>query len=80
MRAASLSTLIQMVAQGYGITFLPDMAVREKGALPRGLSIRPFESNAPTRQIGLAWKKDGPRQQDVDLVIGGIKSVLSSRT
>jgi LysR family hydrogen peroxide-inducible transcriptional activator len=61
--ATSLPTLIQMVASGYGITLLPEMAGK-KGALPSNLELIPFKNPKPSREIGLAWPKNSPLAQD----------------
>lgn len=76
LSAASLATLKQLVSQGYGLTLLPEMAVANNAALPRGLRILPFSSGAPTRQIGFAWKKSGFRQSDIALVIKQASKIL----
>lgn len=55
-RATSLSTLAQMVADGAGVTLLPEMAVPVE-AQRAGLRIRPFKSPAPGRSIILAWRR-----------------------
>ena len=61
--ATSLPTLIQMVQHGYGITLLPEMAVKY-GHLPANIEIFPFRKPVPTRQIGLAWRERTPRQSE----------------
>lgn len=48
--AASLTTLSRLVADGYGITLLPEMAVPVEG---RGLILTPFAAPEPSRTIGL---------------------------
>lgn len=65
LSAASLSTLIQMVNEGYGITLLPEMSITAAAALPKGLVIRDLGKAAPTRQIGFAWKKGALREADI---------------
>lgn len=62
LQASSLSTLIQMVAHGQGITLLPDMATRF-GALPASVEIRRF-GTPPKRHIGVTWRSRSPRAQD----------------
>ena len=58
-RATSLSTLVQMVAGGSGITLLPRIAVDLENR--RGLlAIRPFAKPVPHRTIGLAWRRRSP--------------------
>ena len=63
-RASSLATVVQMVANGYGGTILPDLALAvETGAHSR-LRVVPFRTPAPVRTIGLAWRASSPRQPD----------------
>lgn len=58
-RATSLSTLVQMVAQGASVTLLPLLSVPTEG---RGtdLCVRPFATPAPHRTIALVWRKTSP--------------------
>lgn len=76
LSAASLSTLIQMVHQGYGVTFLPEMATRDVALLPRKLTLRPLRGDTPKRKIGLAWKKGGLREKDIGIVAGALKKLI----
>jgi LysR family hydrogen peroxide-inducible transcriptional activator len=55
-RATSLSTLVQMVASGAGVTLLPRLAVEAEGGRAR-LRIRPFARPAPGRTLVLAWRR-----------------------
>lgn len=68
LSAASLSTLIQLVNTGYGITLLPAMVANDNPMLPANISLHRFASPAPTRKIGFAWKKKGLRADDIKLV------------
>lgn len=76
LSAASLSTLIQMVHQGYGVTLLPEMSVKDNPMLPRDLTLRPFSGPAPARSIGVAWKKGGVRESDITLVIKAVEKLV----
>jgi LysR family transcriptional regulator, hydrogen peroxide-inducible genes activator len=58
-RATSLSTLVQMVAGGSGITLLPALAV-ETETQRAELKVRPFAQPAPHRTIALVWRKRSP--------------------
>jgi len=60
-RASSLTTLVPMVASGFGITLLPTLATRASAALDRDLSLVPFARPIPKRSIGFAWRKTSPR-------------------
>ena len=58
-RATSLSTLVQMVAGGAGVTLLPRLSVPTE-AERAGLRIREFADPAPFRTIALVWRKRAP--------------------
>jgi LysR family hydrogen peroxide-inducible transcriptional activator len=57
LRATSLETLRQMVHAGTGITFMPRIAVRDEP----GIHYVPFAAPAPSRTIGLVWRKTSAR-------------------
>lgn len=61
--ASSLSTIVQMVANGLGITLLPELA-RSIGEHDPRLVLRPLTPPQPCRQIGLAWRRSSPRKPD----------------
>jgi LysR family hydrogen peroxide-inducible transcriptional activator len=55
--ASSLSTLVQMVGAGIGVTLIPEMAVAAE-ARSASVSIARFVSEKPSRTIGMIWRKD----------------------
>ena len=56
---SSLSTLVQMVSAGIGVTLIPDMAVAvETRSAP--VSIARFSGAQPNRTIGMIWRKTSP--------------------
>jgi len=57
-RATSLETLRHMVAAGLGCTLLPALAV--PGLTADAVAARPFRAPAPTRRIGLVWRRSFP--------------------
>ncbi|MEP9355207.1 LysR substrate-binding domain-containing protein [Xanthobacter sp. KR7-65] len=66
--ASSLSTLAQLVANGQGVTLLPEMFVTsEGGTIPRVRLLR-FADPVPSRTIGLAWRRTLPFAEDVEAV------------
>jgi len=73
-KASSLETLKQMVAQGLGVTLLPQKAVR-KGD---GYAVREFASGNPHRRIGLVWRKSNPRTKEFKLLADTVKNILST--
>jgi LysR family hydrogen peroxide-inducible transcriptional activator len=58
-RATSLTTLVQMVAGGSGVTLLPELAVPTEAARA-GLAVRPIASSRAHRTIALVWRKRSP--------------------
>jgi len=56
---SSLSTLVQMVGAGIGVTLIPDMAV---GVETRGapVSVAGFGRGQPARTIGMVWRRTSP--------------------
>ncbi|MGN7868001.1 LysR substrate-binding domain-containing protein [Paracoccus sp. 22332] len=58
--AASLSTLCRLAAQGMGLTFLPQLAVRQECAAAPGLAVVPFPDPQPCREILLLRRASTP--------------------
>ncbi|UWQ96951.1 hydrogen peroxide-inducible genes activator [Rhodobacteraceae bacterium M385] len=56
---SSLSTLVQMVGAGIGVTLIPDMAV-EVETRSAAVSVARFDQVTPKRTIGMAWRKSSP--------------------
>jgi LysR family transcriptional regulator, hydrogen peroxide-inducible genes activator len=63
--ATSLATVMQMVANGYGVTLLPQVAVDAEGRDSRVKLLR-FSDPQPARSIGLAWRHTSPRRKDFE--------------
>jgi LysR family transcriptional regulator, hydrogen peroxide-inducible genes activator len=56
---SSLSTLVQMVGAGIGVTLIPEMAVAvETRSAP--VSIARFRPPEPSRTIGMVWRRSSP--------------------
>lgn len=59
LRATSLSTLVQMVSSGNGVTLLPELAVDVENR--RGqLDIRPLAGASPGRKLAFVWRRGSP--------------------
>ena len=54
--ASSLSTLVQLVGSGVGVTLIPDMAVPVE-TRSANVSVARFGGVPPKRSIGLAWRR-----------------------
>jgi LysR family hydrogen peroxide-inducible transcriptional activator len=58
-RATSLTTLIELVAAGLGVTLLPSLALAPDGSHPR-LATVPFSERIPGRTLGFATRPGSP--------------------
>lgn len=57
--ASSLSTLVQMVSAGMGVTLIPEMAVPVE-TRSASVSISRFQSPEPIRTVGMVWRQTSP--------------------
>ena len=57
--ASSLSTLVQMVGAGMGVTLIPEMAVGVE-TRSAAVSLARFADPQPQRSIGMVWRKTSP--------------------
>src|SRR5258707_7824283 len=57
--ANSLSTLVQMVSAGIGVTLIPEMAVAVE-TRRASVSVARFKNPQPSRTIGMIWRKTSP--------------------
>ena len=56
LEGSSLSTLVQMVGAGIGVTLIPEMAIAvEVRSAP--VAVARFEGEQPARTIGMVWRK-----------------------
>jgi LysR family hydrogen peroxide-inducible transcriptional activator len=59
LEASSLSTLVQMVGAGIGVTLIPEMAVGVE-TRSASVSVARFKDPQPSRTIGMVWRKTSP--------------------
>lgn len=68
MMGTSLHTLVQMVDNGLGATFLPQMAI-DAGILDRTAVVtRPIHAAHDSRTIALVWRRNSPRVEEFHLL------------
>jgi LysR family transcriptional regulator, hydrogen peroxide-inducible genes activator len=73
----SLATVMQMVANGYGVTLVPEVAADAEGHDERVKLLR-FAEPQPGRTVGLAWRRTSPRRKDFETLGEIVKQVLGS--
>ena len=77
--ATSLHTLVQMVGSGLGVSLLPAMAVDAGLADDAPVSIRPLDTDHPTRQIVVAWRSGSIRGIEGRLLAEALKPAAVRR-
>ncbi|HET7669096.1 MAG TPA: hydrogen peroxide-inducible genes activator [Burkholderiales bacterium] len=65
IEGGSLETIRQMVASGVGITVLPGTSVGPSTSSDL-IRILPFGRPAPSRRVGLAWRRSFPRPEAIE--------------
>jgi len=74
MEGSSLSTLVQMVGAGMGVTLIPDMAV-DLETRSADVSIARFPAPRPSRRIGMVWRKSNPLSEQLMQIGAVIRAV-----
>lgn len=67
MDASSLSTLVQMVAAGIGITLIPQMAASLE-TRSASVEMLQFNINPPKRSVGMIWRKNTPLETHLEKI------------
>lgn len=75
MMGTSLHTLVQMVDNGLGVTFVPAMAI-EAGILEgTAVEARPLKSDHGYRRIVLVWRRSSPRHDEFELLADALRQI-----
>ena len=69
---SSLSTLVQMVSAGIGVTLIPEMAVPLE-TRSSSVSIARFKPPRPSRTIGMIWRKTSPLAKQLSQIAGVVR-------
>ena len=72
---SSLATVVQMVANGLGLTLLPEISIPHETARGNVKLVR-FAHPEPKRIIGLAWRRSSPRARDFQALGEIIKETM----
>jgi len=76
MMGTSLHTLVQMVDNGLGLTFIPAMAI-EAGILDgTHVDAKPLSSGHGYRRIALIWRRSSPRESEFQLLAGTLRRIM----
>ncbi|RCW77956.1 LysR family transcriptional regulator [Paracoccus lutimaris] len=73
MEGSSLSTLVQMVGAGIGVTLIPQMAIAiEAGSAP--VTVARLAAPRPSRMIGMVWRKTNPLAAQLAEVAAAVRA------
>jgi LysR family hydrogen peroxide-inducible transcriptional activator len=76
MMGTSLHTLVQMVDNGLGLTFIPGMAI-EAGILSgTGVDAKPLKSAHSFRRIALIWRRSSPRESEFQMLAASLRQIV----
>lgn len=77
LEGTSLSTLVQMVGAGIGVTLIPEMAV-EVETRSADVRVSAFHDPQPSRTIGMVWRRNSPLAEKftglTDLILDAAQS------
>lgn len=75
MMGTSLHTLVQMVDNGLGVTFIPQMSV-DAGLLEgTRVEARLLQAEHGARRIALAWRRSSPREEEFRLLCDALRTI-----
>jgi len=77
MMGTSLHTLVQMVDNGLGLTFVPAMAIDAGILKGTGVDARSLESEHGSRQIALIWRRSSPRESEFRLLADSLRTIAA---
>lgn len=78
MEGTSLSTLVQMVAAGLGVTLIPEMAARMESR-SAGVAVQRLAEPQPSRSVGLVWRQSNPLSESYRALAKELRPPLFAR-
>jgi LysR family hydrogen peroxide-inducible transcriptional activator len=76
MDGSSLSTLVQMVGAGLGVTLIPEMAV-DIETRSADVSVDGFDAPGPERTIGMIWRRSSPLSEQLRELSGIVREAAT---
>ncbi len=78
MMGTSLHTLVQMVDNGLGVTFVPEMAIRAGILGGTAVEARELRSQHGFRRIALIWRRSSPREEEFQLLAETLRQIAEA--
>jgi LysR family hydrogen peroxide-inducible transcriptional activator len=77
MMGTSLHTLVQMVDNGLGVTFVPEMAVQAGILDGTGVKVAGLAAEHGARRIALVWRRASPRADEFRMLADALRDIRS---
>jgi LysR family hydrogen peroxide-inducible transcriptional activator len=77
MMGTSLHTLVQMVDNGLGLTFVPGMAIEAGILTGTEVDAKPLRSENPYRRIALIWRRSSPREGEFQMLAETLRRIVA---
>jgi len=74
MEGTTLTTLVQMVSAGIGVTLIPEISVPLETKSAK-VSVSRFNQQIPKRSIGLVWRKSNPLNRQFNEIAALLKNL-----
>ena len=71
--ASTLSTLVQMVSAGIGVTLIPEMAVPVE-ARSAPVTVTRFEPPRPSRVVGMVWRRNSALSEQLEQIAEKVRT------
>ena len=71
--ASTLSTLVQMVSAGIGVTLIPEMAVTVE-ARSAPVAVTRFEPPRPSRVVGMVWRRNSALSEQLEQIAEKVRT------
>jgi len=76
MMGTSLHTLVQMVDNGLGLTFIPAMAIGAGILKGTHVDVKPLRSDHGFRRIALIWRRSSPREAEFQMLAATLRQIV----
>ena len=76
MMGTSLHTLVQMVDNGLGLTFIPAMAIQAGILEGTSVDAKPLRSDHGYRSVALIWRRSSPRENEFRMLTESLRSIV----
>ena len=78
MEGSSLTTLVQMVGAGIGVTLIPEIAIAIE-TRSAAVSVARLAAPRPTRTLGMVWRRTNPLADQLGQIAEAVRACVLAR-